>query len=63
MSLFPTTNSAVQPTSAGGNPAFVAVIDPALVRKAKGEELDGDILVGVQPLSVFEAKLREAELR
>jgi predicted DsbA family dithiol-disulfide isomerase len=39
-----------------GTPSF-------FVGKTKGDELDGDILVGVQPLSVFETRLREAEGR
>jgi len=37
-----------------GTPSF-------LVGKTKGDELDGDILVGAQPLGVFETRLRETE--
>jgi len=39
-----------------GTPSF-------LVGKTMGDELSGDILVGAQPLSAFEAKLKEAEAR
>lgn len=37
-----------------GTPAFV-------IGKAKADELSGSIVIGAQPLSVFEAKLKEAE--
>jgi predicted DsbA family dithiol-disulfide isomerase len=39
-----------------GTPSF-------LVGKMEGEEVSGTILVGAQPLSVFESKLRELEER
>jgi protein-disulfide isomerase len=38
-----------------GTPSF-------LIGKANDDEVSGAIIVGAQPFSVFEAKLREAEI-